>query len=566
VKEPKPYCDLIMKGGITSGVAYPGAVLKLHEKYNFAAIGGASAGAIAAGMTAAAQYASEHGGFTRLGALRTELRQPGLLLRLFRATKETRPLLDLLAAGGTPMSTKIRLLAKVLSRLGLPLLIWLSVGFAVIAMLLGHAGATWHTFTWVSWVALGVLLALGAAVSFAGIVAVRLRRAVTAYLPSSFYGMCLGVSENDNDASGPALTEWLHEWTQRVAGKPGDAPLTFADLHERDVELQLITTDIALTRPVRFSRRDPAGRDYLFDVDEFRALFPEPIVEHLTGDQKPVAGNLYRLPRAELPIVVAVRMSLSFPVLLAAVPLWTIDPERGPARHWISDGGISSNFPIHYFDSWVPGRPTFGLNLVPTDRDRTAGDKAANYVRMYPDRPPLPRPVPIGSLSAFLRQIISTMQNWRDTLQSELTGFHDRIAHIELTRGEGGMNIAMDTKTIDFIGRKGDHAGEQLRTRFNWEQHQINRYHVFMGLLQDGLSPETAALDRRLRTFRDAWDTGLSERFAERAANGHPKAAWYAAAGKATGDLFAGADEWLDTFRSPHPLVPPAGMRITPDE
>ena len=30
---------------------------------------------------------------------------------------------------------------------------------------------------------------------------------------------------------------------------------------------------------------------------------------------------------------------------------------------WFSDGGIASNFPIHFFDSWLPDRPTFGITL-----------------------------------------------------------------------------------------------------------------------------------------------------------------------------------------------------------
>jgi hypothetical protein len=41
-------CDLVMKGGITSGIVYPGAVLELSKEYEFANIGGTSAGAIAA--------------------------------------------------------------------------------------------------------------------------------------------------------------------------------------------------------------------------------------------------------------------------------------------------------------------------------------------------------------------------------------------------------------------------------------------------------------------------------------------------------------------------------------
>ena len=44
-------CDIVMKGGITSGIVYPGAVCKLAEKYEFQSIGGtASAGAIAAAL------------------------------------------------------------------------------------------------------------------------------------------------------------------------------------------------------------------------------------------------------------------------------------------------------------------------------------------------------------------------------------------------------------------------------------------------------------------------------------------------------------------------------------
>lgn len=570
--QQKPYCDLIMKGGITSGVAYPGAVLELHEKYDFAAIGGASAGAIAAGMTAAAQCAPDGAGFDRLADLRTELRQPGLLLRLFRPTKETRPLLQLVTALTGPARRRAGALAPVIGRLWLPLLIWLSAGFALTAMLLGHAGATWGSLTWVSAVVLGVLLTGVTVVAFAVVVAARLGRAVTAYLPSSFYGMCLGVTENDGDRSGPALTEWLHEWTQKVAGRPGHAPVTFDDLSAGGVELQLITTDVSLTRPVRFSRADPVGRGYHFDVDEFRSLFPAPIVEHLvrTSAPRPAEGGrlLYPLPTGDLPIVVAVRMSLSFPVLLAAIPLWTFEADGRPVRHWISDGGITSNFPIHYFDSWVPSRPTFGLNLVPAPEQQR---DPADDVTMFPDAPPAPRVVPITSLPGFLRQIVATMQNWRDTLQAELTGFHDRIAHIGLDPGEGGMNIAMDAATIDRIGRKGEVAGEALRDRFDWDRHQAQRYEIFMGLLQDGLSPGTEAADRRLRTFRDSWESGLNKRFAAQAADG---SAWHAAAAAATDKLLADADGWLDTrdeaadrrsFRPPTPLMPPAGMRITPD-
>ena len=49
-------CDLVMKGGITSGVVYPAAMLGLSRRYRFRNIGGASAGAIAAVVGAACEY------------------------------------------------------------------------------------------------------------------------------------------------------------------------------------------------------------------------------------------------------------------------------------------------------------------------------------------------------------------------------------------------------------------------------------------------------------------------------------------------------------------------------
>ncbi len=48
-------CDLTMRVGTTSGVVYPLAVCELAKQYVFRSVGGASAGAIAASVTAAAE-------------------------------------------------------------------------------------------------------------------------------------------------------------------------------------------------------------------------------------------------------------------------------------------------------------------------------------------------------------------------------------------------------------------------------------------------------------------------------------------------------------------------------
>lgn len=69
---PARNCDIVMKGGITSGVVYPKAIAELAKEFRFKNVGGTSAGAIAAALAAAAEYARVSGkgaGFARLEQL-----------------------------------------------------------------------------------------------------------------------------------------------------------------------------------------------------------------------------------------------------------------------------------------------------------------------------------------------------------------------------------------------------------------------------------------------------------------------------------------------------------------
>jgi predicted acylesterase/phospholipase RssA len=92
-------CDIVMKGGVTSGLVYPSAICELATRYRFRNIGGTSAGAIAAAVTAAAEYRrttkNEAKGFENLASLPGQLgaTPPGtkqsLLFSLFRPQKST---------------------------------------------------------------------------------------------------------------------------------------------------------------------------------------------------------------------------------------------------------------------------------------------------------------------------------------------------------------------------------------------------------------------------------------------------------------------------------------------
>jgi hypothetical protein len=69
-------CDLVMKGGVTSGIVYPLAVCELARKYRFRRIGGTSAGAISAAATAAAElgrWTGKNEGFAKFANLPFEL-------------------------------------------------------------------------------------------------------------------------------------------------------------------------------------------------------------------------------------------------------------------------------------------------------------------------------------------------------------------------------------------------------------------------------------------------------------------------------------------------------------
>jgi predicted acylesterase/phospholipase RssA len=91
-QHPGKECDLVMKGGVASGIVYPQAILTLAQKYRFRAVGGSSAGAIAAALAVAAEYGRERGGFETLDTIRISLLRRGAIKALFQPSAHTKPL------------------------------------------------------------------------------------------------------------------------------------------------------------------------------------------------------------------------------------------------------------------------------------------------------------------------------------------------------------------------------------------------------------------------------------------------------------------------------------------
>jgi len=648
---PPRQCDLVMKGGITSGVVYPPAVLELQQTFRFRCIGGTSAGAIAAAVTAAAELGRETGGFERLDALRRQLASPGFLFGLFKPAPGARGafgvLTDLfLRASAPPATRRWRRLATLVVRVTrslarhFRLATWLgrvagamlgAVPAALILLGVGIGGslAVLAASGWGA--ALGVVAAVGI-VAGAWLVGLAsgawdFARTFTSYLPNeAFFGLCPGyLTERDRTV----LTTWLTDQIDALAGRgtaDTDDPLTFVDLAGKtipggtpaDIMLRVVTSNLSHGQPYVFPL---AGHFFLFREDDMARLFPARVVRYLkkagTDAGLPLPpGYLYLPPGDQLPVVFATRLSLSFPVLLSAVRLYTIkprafaefrasvknkmpfqfDPEKHFQENWFSDGGISSNFPIHFFDAWLPSRPTFGINLADVRPEaKTSADKITpDQFTAVPDEDepgetggaeqegdadiddvflPAPREGahgrpqwrPIGDLPSFLMSAFDTARNYRDTMQAMLPSYRERVVQVRLTPQEGGLNLAMDAATIQRIGDKGRRAGEKL-AGMDFEQHQWVRFRVLMAYLEMGVQ-------RMRANFPDVqqYQTLFSKQLAAlQPGSGHAKwyrpenDEWCAKAAEKIGGIVELGARWEQIFFGRKPPKPEASLRVTP--
>jgi len=527
-------CDLVMKGGITSGVIYPHTVCELATARRLVQVGGTSAGAIAAGGAAAAEYGrdthSPASGFPQLASLPSQLAEETAdghtrLFHLFQAQAETRTLyrfVSVLIGRGKGRSKLGRALIPGLRTLRpLPAILVLTVGLTVFlapAMLLTDAIADRSAVG----IVVAAILLLGGLVVFVlatlaavvASVAIRLSQDV----PKNGYGMCSGMA--GPGSSHPPLTEWLADKFDQISGKPvADGPLTFGDLTSRGVTLAMLTTDLCAGTQNQLPFRT---RVWAFDPQEFGRLFPPRIVEWMiehpavpeSEDDRRVferfrANGLCPLPTADdLPIIVAVRMSLSFPILLSAVPLHAVDYTQDGhpiVVHRFSDGGITSNFPIHFFDAAIPGRPTFGIDLV------TVGSLNANPAQNV-SMPAtnrdgiLARTRTIGTLVDFVGALADTIQNWSDSMQARVPGYRDRIVAVHHTKQEGGLNLDMKSSTVARLAERGRFAGQRA-DNFDFENHRWVRLRSMFQTLEDFIEPAAVQLNAPssddLRSYRE---------------------------------------------------------------
>ncbi len=603
LKESKQ-CDLVMKGGITSGIIYPPLVIKLHKDgYAFRSVGGTSAGAIAAAVTAAAEYGkvsrapgtkeSSADSFHKLEEIGKWLGRGRNLRNLFSPSSDTKALMNTLF-GYSQFNwlrwPPLQFFASVIFNDTLAFVggavLGVALSFLLAILIAGRVdGVThgWGLVVPVVFALLGGLL----------VVVWHLYQIIKNTLPNTNFGfgLCTGRGTDLKKLDKKVLTDWLSASINNLAGMgkgANDEPLTFGDLwhppgwkgkdeKEKRIDLRMMTSNLSQNQPYVL----PFEQDlFIFNEHELLKYFPPGVVKHMVKHTRPYEGvrlpeGFYFLPEAKnLPVIFATRLSLSFPILISMIPLYTLSAKsfsdevcgkivdaadesksvtaktkeqkiifteetgRGQLAkkveahtvpelkhedlqlNWFSDGGICSNFPIHFFDAWLPTRPTFGVNLtsqlakgkpqagdiaerikerssvapVRAEYEVTADTRSAEEV--YDKDVYLPKPndilppewIPINGIGKFLEAIFTTAQNYRDNMQSMLPSYRERIVQIRLTDDEGGLNLNMSPEIIAEVVRKGEDAGNALVEEFNLNTHQWVRFRVFMKQMEKSLN------------------------------------------------------------------------------
>jgi len=588
--DPPTECDVIMKGGIASGVVYPLTICKLATRYRLRSIGGTSAGAIAAVMAAAAEYRRGHdpvqpaAGFRALAQLPLDVSTR--LESLFQPPPATRPVFGVLLT-----AMKRGKIAALLAVVGRQVAWFLGGLLLVVALSLpGLLAAVWPLDTSDLGPVLGGLVLpalLGVVVGLVAAVIGFVRRAL-GVLPAHDFGLTDGATHE----SQPALTRWLADEIDRVAGITDPSRcLTLGDLwgedalvtwrehldggrrpvgeakRLREIDLETMTTNLTLRRPFRLPFRQSV---FLFDREEMLGLFPERVVATMQAGGEPTEHRnprtqapLWQFPGPEaLPLIVMARMSLSFPGLIAAVPLHAVDynGDRSVVRHLFSDGGISSNFPMHFFDSLLPSRPTFGINLA------TPHPQHPEQLTWLPEPASggiLPRATRVETLTGFAQAIRDAIQNWSDNTQVTQRGYAERVVEIRLKAGEGGMNLAMPEDLILALVARGAEAGDKLLT-FQWDPHRVIRYRTAMVRLSETLEGLDSAW-----TARDYADLHATYPHAGVPASSFMTGkAWRAEDLAATQALLAAVEAWRENdwpaLREDRPSPAPA-IRMAPE-
>ncbi len=563
-------CDVVMAGGVASGLVYPGAISTLAKHYRFQSIGGTSVGALTAAATAAAEFGritrSCPRAFDSLADVPRELAETvsdgnSRLWHLFtpddgkQGSGDTRALMRLArialeVAAYNRMKKDQRScvgLRKRLSSLISGVRFWSSAALRVIwtslwaLMALGgcllltvHSVAKFQAagYPGHSLILLAIGLIATATVASLALVCEAVWRWLPAWKRNDF-GICSGMARND-DLGLDSLTPWLHEKIQQYAGRKASKPVTFGDLWRardpddntppqghRAISLDMITSDISRNRLLHLPFIESVSPLYI-EERVLRRYMPPDVVNWIVLHRGEPDSRLtfdtptIKLPPPEkLPILFAARLSLSFPVLLSAIKLREahfLPDKTGSGAEtvalrdvYLSDGGITSNFPVQFFDAPFPRWPTFCFNLVdyvksfgappvpqsgeaPSERlqfkandiDRTRASPKrgtspdeADWDKIIMGKPSGAAPIvhrALGtqtSLVEFAMALVDTARYSYDYSLISAPGVRERVVHVALDKEEGGLNLNMPKEAILALSKRGSRAASLLRAHYD---------------------------------------------------------------------------------------------------
>jgi hypothetical protein len=407
----------------------------------------------------------------------------------------------------------------------------------------------------------------------------RLLKAANTDLVGNDFGLCPGIRQSYSSKEG--FTDWLARLINEAAGfKKDDRPVTFGDLSAPPggrpaIQLAMMTTSLMEERP--YTLPLPAeDRRFVFEKSEWERIFPTRIMAFLTEECDPFTppagetGEYYYFPDpARLPLIVGARMSLSFPFLISGVPLWRRDftlaepAEQNKLRRcFFTDGGLSSNFPIHFFDRLLPNSPTFAITLDDYDEKRNRGDDV--WLPSSAASGSLLPVLPFSGLGGFLMRLLMSAKDWQDNLQSTLPGYRERIAHVVLKPEEGGLNLTMSEATIRKLVNYGEQAGTTLRDEFDLDAHRWRRFLVAMARMEETLD-EVAKAYEGVPGGPEAFGKFL-DRYSGEAASYKQDPARLAEMLKRGAKLAASGASWRaePTIRAGSIPKPATNLRITP--
>lgn len=87
----------------------------------------------------------------------------------------------------------------------------------------------------------------------------------------------------------------------------------------------------------------------------------------------------------------------------------------------------------------------------------------------------------------FIGGIFNSAKDWQDINQTVLPGYRERIVRLYLKPDEGGLNLSMSSEKIAALTYIGEAAGNEILSKFVFEEHRWRRLLSAYAAIEGGL-------------------------------------------------------------------------------